>query len=313
MAIIDKNLYGTKQAATDSNNPTPNEIFSVGDANTLVSKIYALIDEFVRIKAGDELTTIAQLKALTDTIIDPVVLDSKADLVAGKLNPAQLPDLAILVTIETAQTSLSDYILNEWIDGVVQKGDLVVLTTAGGSIEVWRLKSGTGAASSDYQKIDASKVALANVIGAGLLAALDAVAEGNLEAALATKINNKKDKLPWSVITSTNGIALTAGQLEYRFTRTFVAADGTAPTFSLGTQEAAWVQIELVLWNNDTVDRTLTIPAGYYVKDNITNTAQGSYATGQLTIKAGGEIEMNISQRNGKKVMFISDIGQLTI
>ena len=82
----------------------------------------------------------------------------------SKIPEAQIPPLAIIDIIVSAEATLADYIANEWTDGSVQKGDVVSITLADETIELWQLFQNNGSVTGDYKKIDASKVDWSNVL-----------------------------------------------------------------------------------------------------------------------------------------------------
>lgn len=90
----------------------------------------------------------------------------------SKIDPAQLPSLAIMDILSSSQTSLADYIQNEWIDGSIQKGDVVQITDTESTVMLYQLFQNNGSAESDYKQINASKVDWANVLNKPSFAAV---------------------------------------------------------------------------------------------------------------------------------------------
>lgn len=82
----------------------------------------------------------------------------------SKIPEAQLPNIAIIDIITSAEATLADYIANEWSAGSIQKGDAVQITLANGSVELYQLFQNDGDAEADYKKIDASKVDWTNLL-----------------------------------------------------------------------------------------------------------------------------------------------------
>jgi len=91
--------------------------------------------------------------------------DGVATLDANKkLTITQLPPLAITNVITSTKATLAEYISLEWQEGAIQIGDIVQITTANGTVELWMLCQNNGSAESNYKMIDASKVDWSNVL-----------------------------------------------------------------------------------------------------------------------------------------------------
>lgn len=103
----------------------------------------------------------------------------------GKIPDAQIPNLAIIDIITSAEATLAGYIANEWSAGSIQKGDAVQITLADGTVEIWQLFQNDGDEEADYKKIDASKVDWDNVLNKP--STIDALAGVKVYRALLTQ------------------------------------------------------------------------------------------------------------------------------
>lgn len=121
----------------------------------------------------------SSLKTFLNTTLDDIITDLNTAIQSSekgapngvatldansKLTPSQLPNLAITNIINSAQNTLAGYIAEEWEAGVIQVSDVVQITTADESIELWMLFQNDGDEEADYKKIDASKIDWANVL-----------------------------------------------------------------------------------------------------------------------------------------------------
>lgn len=121
------------------------------------------------------------------------------------------------------------------------------------------------------------------------------VLQGNFTgAAGATGAAGKDGITAYTTITSLTGIALTSGQLAYRFKRVVGTSEATSESLTLGVQEPAWVNIHFQVYNNDSVSMTIPVPTGWYVSDGIMDAAQANYASSTITVYAGGKLEGDI-------------------
>ncbi len=79
---------------------------------------------------------------------------------SGLLDDAIIPAFAITSVITSAESTLANYITNEWSAGAVQEGDAVVLTTG----QVYMLTSaGNGSLEAHYKEINPNQIDWANV------------------------------------------------------------------------------------------------------------------------------------------------------
>jgi len=87
-----------------------------------------------------------------------------ATLEDGKIPVNQLPNISITNIITSSQTTLAAYISEEWESGAIQIGDIIQVTTADDSIELWMLYQNDGDEVTDYKRIEASKVDWENIL-----------------------------------------------------------------------------------------------------------------------------------------------------
>lgn len=99
----------------------------------------------------------------------------------GKIPDAQIPNLAIIDIITSAEATLAGYIANEWSAGSIQKGDAVQITLADGTVEIWQLFQNDGDEEADYKKIDASKVDWDNVLNKPRQLLLNVTIDGGID------------------------------------------------------------------------------------------------------------------------------------
>ncbi|MEO1053899.1 MAG: hypothetical protein AAFX87_24900 [Bacteroidota bacterium] len=102
------------------------------------------------------------LTSLNESAINTVddnlssLITNKADLINGKLDPAQLPAQALIDIFDSTQNSLQGYLDDEWSEGAIQRGDAVRFTTEAGNIEIWQMVNGIGELAGDYRKVFSS-------------------------------------------------------------------------------------------------------------------------------------------------------------
>lgn len=126
-------------------------------------------------------------------------------------------------------------------------------------------------------------------------------------------LDGKEVKTGFVALSSVAGIQVPLGKKQLYYNHEITAAGTQAFSFdATATYEQAWVASHFVITNSYTADETRTFPSGWYVRSSV-ETADGSYATGTLTIVAGKTVEVNIINTGSKKIVRIDSIGDVIV
>ena len=97
----------------------------------------------------------------TDITID---LSTKADLINGKVDPNQIPKMAIVDTYNATSNTLAGFISTEWSATIVEKGDVVKVVDSVGTINEYLIAYGDGSNISHYLLLYVSKIEWGNIL-----------------------------------------------------------------------------------------------------------------------------------------------------